>query len=97
VLQQKQYYEIKAPVSGNIQQVIGKYEGSYIQSGESLGIISPDASIPAECYVSPQDIGLLKPDMPVRFQIDAFNYNEWGLVNGKTTLARILCYLNSSK
>ena len=85
VIQQKQFYEIKAPVSGNIQQVVGKYEGSYIQTGESLGIISPDSSILVECYVSPQDIGLLKPDMPVRFQIDAFNYNEWGLVNGKIT------------
>ncbi len=85
VLQQKQFYEIKAPVSGNIQQVVGKYEGSYIQTGESLGIISPDSSILVECYVSPQDIGLLKSEMPVRFQIDAFNYNEWGLVNGKIT------------
>jgi HlyD family secretion protein len=85
VIQQKQFYEIKAPVSGNIQQVVGKYEGSYIQTGESLGIISPDSSILVECYVSPQDIGLLKPNMPVRFQIEAFNYNEWGLVNGKIT------------
>lgn len=85
VIQQKQFYEIKAPVSGNIQQVVGKYEGSYIQMGESLGIISPDSSILVECYVSPQDIGLLKPGMQVRFQIDAFNYNEWGLVNGKIT------------
>jgi multidrug resistance efflux pump len=85
VIQQKQFYEIKAPVSGNIQQIVGKYEGSYIQMGESLGIISPDASILVECYVSPQDIGLLKAEMPVRFQIDAFNYNDWGLVNGKIT------------
>lgn len=85
VIQQKQFYEIKAPVSGNIQQIVGKYEGSYIQLGESLGIISPVASILVECYVSPQDIGLLKAEMPVRFQIDAFNYNDWGLVNGKIT------------
>lgn len=85
VLQQKQFYEIKAPVSGNIQAVVGKYEGSYVQTGESLGIISPDSSILVECYVSPQDIGLLKADMPVKFQIDAFNYNEWGLIKGKIT------------
>lgn len=85
VRQQKQFYEIKAPISGNMQQVVGKYQGSYIQTGESLGIISPDSNILVECFVSPQDIGLLKPDMQVRFQIDAFNYNEWGLVNGKIT------------
>lgn len=83
VLQQKQFYEIKAPVSGNIQAVVGKYEGSYVQTGESLGVISPDSNILVECYVSPQDIGLLKPEMLVRFQIEAFNYNEWGLINGK--------------
>jgi hypothetical protein len=28
---------------------------------------------------------LLKEGMTVRFQVDAFNYNEWGLVNGKVT------------
>jgi HlyD family secretion protein len=48
-----------------------------------LGIISPDSSLIAECYVSPNDIGLLRKNMHVSFQIDAFNYNEWGLVQGK--------------
>ena len=81
--QQKTYYEIKAPISGNIQQIVGKYEGSYVQTGEVLGVISPDSSLIAECYVSPHDIGLLRNKMPVSFQIDAFNYNEWGLVQGK--------------
>jgi len=81
--QQKTYYEIKAPIGGNIQQIVGKYEGSYVQTGEMLGIISPDSSLIAECYVSPNDIGLLRKNMSVSFQINAFNYNEWGLVQGK--------------
>ena len=80
--QQKALYVIKSPIMGNIQQIAGKYEGSYVQIGEVLCIISPDSSLLVECYVSPYDIGLLKPDMPVNFQIDAFNYNEWGLVSG---------------
>jgi len=83
--EQKRFYIVTAPVSGHLQQLIGKYEGSYVQTGESLGIISPDSSVLAECYVSPKDIGLLKEGMTVRFQVDAFNYNEWGLVNGKIT------------
>ncbi|MCK7555323.1 hypothetical protein MKQ70_10045 [Chitinophaga sedimenti] len=37
----------------------------------------------AECYVSPRDIAYLKAGMPARFQVEAFNYNEWGLVQGK--------------
>jgi len=93
--QQKIYYEIKAPISGNIQQIVGKYEGSYVQIGEMLGIISPDSSLIAECYVSPNDIGLLRKNMPVSFQIDAFNYNEWGLVQGKIIdIARDFVVLN---
>lgn len=93
--QQKTYYEIKAPISGNIQQIVGKYEGSYVQTGETLGIISPDSSLIAECYVSPNDIGLLRKNMPVSFQIDAFNYNEWGLVQGKIIdIARDFVVLN---
>lgn len=83
--EQKRFYVVTAPVTGHLQQVSGKYEGSYIQTGESLGIISPDSSVLAECYVSPRDVGLLKEGMTVRFQVDAFNYNEWGLVNAKIT------------
>jgi membrane fusion protein, peptide pheromone/bacteriocin exporter len=81
--QQKELYVIKAPIKGNIQQIIGKYKGSYVQTGEVLGVISPDSSLLVECYLTPNNIGLLKKDMPVKFQIDAFNYNEWGLVAGK--------------
>jgi membrane fusion protein, peptide pheromone/bacteriocin exporter len=83
IAQQKELYLIKAPTDGNIQQIVGKYVGSYVQTGEVLGIISPDSSLIVECYVPPNNIGLLKKNMPVKFQIDAFNYNEWGLVEGK--------------
>ncbi|WP_423735387.1 HlyD family secretion protein [Chitinophaga caseinilytica] len=79
---QKEWNLIKAPVSGTIQQFNGKYPGGYLQTGEMIGIISPDSNLVAECLVSPKDIGYLKAGMPVRFQVDAFNYNEWGSVEG---------------
>jgi len=85
ITQQKQFYEIKAPVGGTVQQTTGKYEGSLVQAGETLLVISPDSNLLAECYVSPKDIGLLKVGMPVNFQVDAFNYNEWGLLPGEIT------------
>lgn len=73
---------IKAPVSGTLQQFEGKYPGGYVSAGEVLGVISPDSNLVVECYVSPKDIGYLKPGMTVRFQVDAFNYNEWGVLPG---------------
>ncbi|WAC41492.1 HlyD family efflux transporter periplasmic adaptor subunit [Pedobacter sp. SL55] len=43
----------------------------------------PDSSLIAFCYVKPSDIGLIKKGQRVRFQIDAFNYNQWGMLTGK--------------
>ena len=83
--QERKLYALIAPVEGTVQQLAGKYVGSYVQAGELLGTISPDGALMAECYVSPKDIGFVRAGMPVRLQIDAFNYNQWGLVEGRVT------------
>lgn len=75
-------YIITAPISGTIHQLTGKYEGSLLTAGESLATISPDNGIQAICYIAPKDIGYLQEGMPVKIQVYAFNYNEWGLVTG---------------
>ena len=81
--EQKKNYIVKAQVAGTLQQIPGKYVGSFIQAGEILGTISPDDSLViAECYVSPQNIGLIKKGQTALFRIDAFNYNEWGMIKG---------------
>jgi membrane fusion protein, peptide pheromone/bacteriocin exporter len=83
LLEEKETYVIRASADGTIQQLTGKYVGSNIQAGENLGIISPDSNLLVECYVNPQDIGLLRKNMQANFQINSFNYNQWGLANGK--------------
>lgn len=82
LLEEKNLSTIKAPVSGTIQQLAGKYSGSYIQAGEVLGVISPDSKLLVECYIPPKDMGLIKKGMKVSYQIDALNYNDWGFANG---------------
>jgi len=74
---------IKSPVRGSVQNVAGIYKGSLVYPNQELARISPDTSLIVEVFVSPNDIGLLQFAMPVRFQIDAFNYNQWGLAHGK--------------
>jgi membrane fusion protein, peptide pheromone/bacteriocin exporter len=83
LVEEKETYVIRASADGTIQQLTGKYVGSNIQAGENLGIISPDSNLLVECYVNPQDIGLLRKNMQANFQINSFNYNQWGLANGK--------------
>lgn len=83
--QERQLYALTAPVSGTMQQLAGKYPGSYVQAGELLGTVSPDGELLAECYVSPKDIGFMRAGMLVRFQVDAFDYNQWGMIEGQVT------------
>lgn len=82
IKQDKDLYTIKAPLTGSIQLTANKATGSYVQQGEQLAVLSPDSNLIADCYVTPGDIGLIKKGMPVRFQVDAFNYNEWGMIEG---------------
>jgi membrane fusion protein, peptide pheromone/bacteriocin exporter len=80
--EQKGMSIIKASIAGSIQLTSGKTAGSSIQTGELLAILSPDSNLLAECYVNPRDIGLIREGMKVKFQVDAFNYNEWGMISG---------------
>lgn len=83
VQKEKSMLTIKAPVSGTIQNVTGVYPGSMVYTNQELGQISPDTSILVIAYVQPNDIGFIKKDMNVRLQVDAFNYNQWGMATGK--------------
>jgi len=79
---EKSFTVIRASVSGTVQQFNGKYKGDFLQAGEVIAIISPDSTLVANCYVTPADIGLIKIGQPVNFQLDAFNYNSWGFIQG---------------
>ncbi|HTM98384.1 MAG TPA: HlyD family efflux transporter periplasmic adaptor subunit [Pedobacter sp.] len=81
--EQEKQYVVKATVTGSVQNLIGIQNGAYVHANQKLGEISPDTSLLAVCYVKSSDIGLIKKDQSVRFQIDAFNYSQWGMLVGK--------------
>jgi multidrug resistance efflux pump len=81
--EQKSLHVLRAPVSGNVQELKGIQPGSYVSPNDMLGEISPDSGMIAEAYVLPKDIGLMTVGTPVRMMVDAFDYNEWGLLKGK--------------
>ncbi len=79
----KEHFILTAPIKGTLVNVIGIEEGSLLVSGVPLAEISPDGNLVVECYLSPADIGLLNNESNVKFQIEAFNYNQWGFASGK--------------
>ena len=81
--QEQKNYIITAPISGRLVNYSGVQKGNFIVQGQSIGEISPEENMVAECMVSPKDIGFIKKNQKVKFQIDAYNYNQWGLLEGK--------------
>jgi len=79
---EKTKYILKAPASGTVIQFAGIQVGSFLIPGQPIAYISTDADLLAECYISPADIGYIKENQDVAFQLDAFNYNQWGLAYG---------------
>lgn len=76
-------YIVIAPVSGTVENFIGLQVGSFVNASQIIASLSPEDNLIVESTVSPSDIGLLKINQLVKFQIDAFNYNQWGLLEGK--------------
>jgi len=76
-------YVLVAPISGTIEGFSGLQVGSNIMASQPIAHISPNDNLVVESSVSPNDIGLIKPNQKVKFQLDAFNYNQWGLLTGK--------------
>jgi HlyD family secretion protein len=83
LIKTKSQFIVTAPISGTILNVSPQELGNFISTGTQLGEISPDTDLLVECYVKPSDIGLLKERNQINFQIDAYNYNQWGLATGE--------------
>jgi HlyD family secretion protein len=76
-------YVIIAPISGTIENFSGIQVGSFLNASQPIATISATDKLIVESSVSPSDIGLIHKNQKVKFQIDAFNYNQWGLLEGK--------------
>lgn len=82
---EKENYVIKSPVSGTLEQFTGIYAGANIQAGQSIAVISPSSNLIAEVFIAPKDIGYLSLNTKARIMVDAYNYNDWGMLNGNIT------------
>ena len=75
-------YVVRSPINGTLEQFSGIYPGSNLQVGATIAVVSPDTSLHIEAYVAPRDIAFIREKMRVKVQIESFNYNEWGTLEG---------------
>lgn len=79
----KDLHYIISPATGNIQEFKGFDRNNFLYTGTAIAEISPQTDLMVECYVSPSDIGQIKKNQPVKFQIDAFDHARWGTATGQ--------------
>lgn len=73
---------VLAPISGEIIQTSDIQPGSVVSPGQKIAELSPEGELLATCFARPADIGLIREKQKVKIQVDAFNYNEWGMLTG---------------
>lgn len=106
---QRDLFTLRSPVNGTVESFTGIYTGTNLQAGQLVAVISPSNTLIAEVYMTAKNVGMLKDDMPVRIQVDAFNYNEWGTLSGRIKgisddyllvnnepVFKVKCFLNSN-
>lgn len=76
---------ILSPIEGYIQELSGLKAKGMIYPNQDICVISPTSDLIVETYVTTSDIGLIKLRQNVKFRIDAFNYNQWGMLSGEVS------------
>lgn len=74
-----------APLSGEIIQSRDIQAGALVFGNQQIAEVSPDGEIVGICYISPDDIGMIKTGLKVVIQVDALKYTEWGLLDARIT------------
>ncbi len=73
---------VVAPISGYIQNLTGVKKGGNVYPNEKICVISPTTHLMVEAYVSTNNIGFVRPGQKVKFRVAAFDYNQWGMLQG---------------
>ncbi|WP_422397277.1 HlyD family type I secretion periplasmic adaptor subunit [Sphingopyxis kveilinensis] len=77
------YLQLRAPVSGTIQQLAISTVGGVVQPAQTLMIIVPDNAAPVvEARIQNKDIGFIREGQPVRVKLEAYPFTDYGIVPG---------------
>jgi multidrug efflux pump subunit AcrA (membrane-fusion protein) len=78
-----QHTTISAPVAGTITALDVKSSGAVLQAGQVIATISPQgARLLVEAHMPNKDIAFIEKGLPVKLKIDAFPFQDYGIVEG---------------
>jgi len=75
-----------APVDGVISSLNIRNTGEVLQPGQTVAEIAPkDAPLVLSAILPNREAGFVKTGMPVQVKLDAYPYQDYGIVSGKVT------------
>jgi membrane fusion protein, peptide pheromone/bacteriocin exporter len=74
---------IVSPINGYVQNLQSVNIGSTLFANQEICHISPTDSLIVEMLITPQDIGYIYLNQNIKYRVDAFNSNRWGMLTGK--------------
>lgn len=74
---------VTTKISGTIQQCADQQIGTILFANQKVAELTPSTNLMVVCSVKPSDIGHIRVGQPVKMQVEAFNYMEWGMLTGK--------------
>lgn len=75
---------VRSPVKGTANQVKVTTIGAVVQPGQDLIEIVPlEDTLLVEANVRPADIGFLRPDLPAKVKVTAYDFSIYGGLEGK--------------
>lgn len=81
--EQARVQDLRAPVSGVVQQLAIHTLGGVVQPAQQLMVVVPEhPPLQAEVMVLNKDIGFVHEGQPVEIKVDAFPYTRYGTLHG---------------
>lgn len=75
--------ELRAPVSGTIEQLAVHTIGGVVQPAQTLMVVVPDQSkLEVEAILPNRDAGFVHAGQVAELKVEAFNYTRYGLLHG---------------
>ncbi|MCS6879531.1 MAG: HlyD family type I secretion periplasmic adaptor subunit [Geminicoccaceae bacterium] len=76
--------EVRSPVKGTVKQIKVTTIGGVIQPGQDIMEIVPlEDTLLVEAHIRPADIAFLRPGLPAKVKITAYDYSIYGGLDGE--------------
>jgi hemolysin D len=75
---------LTSPVDGTVQQLAVHTIGGVVTPAQAIMVVVPsDSHLEIEAMILNRDIGFVHPGQQAEIKVDAFNFNRYGLIDGR--------------